>query len=102
MRYSGGICMMWLALVIFAIGIAFGFFHKGTEDYRGLLRNGAITGVIISVVLVLLSMVLLPEYISSGLAFLGAFGILIEIVISVIIFIIGAFVGDKIERVIRK
>ena len=94
--------MMWLAFVIFAVGIAFGFFHKGTEDYRGLLRNGAIIGVVVSVVLLLLSMLLLPAYISSGFAFLGAFGILIEIVVCVIIFVIGAFAGDQLERVIRK
>ncbi|MDD1693119.1 MAG: hypothetical protein LUQ71_00185 [Methanoregula sp.] len=94
--------MMWLALVNFVIGIAFGFFHKGKEEYRDLLRNGAITGVIISIVLLGLSMVLLPGYISSGLAFVGMFGLLILIIIFVIIFVIGAFVGDQLEHIIRK
>jgi len=94
--------MMWLALVNFAIGIAFGFFHQGTEDYRDLFRNGAITGVIISIVLLLLSMVLLPGYISSGFAFVGVFGILITIAIFVIIFVIGTFAGDQLEHFIRK
>jgi len=94
--------MIWLALVDFVFGIVFGFIHKGREDYRGLLRNGAIAGVIISIVLLLLTMVLVPAYTSSGLAFLGSFGILIEIVIFVIVFVIGAFAGDQIERVVRK
>ncbi|MCK9632759.1 MAG: hypothetical protein M0R30_14100 [Methanoregula sp.] len=94
--------MMWIALVIFAIGIVFGFVHKGTEDYRGLIRNSAIAGVVISVILLLLSMVLLPGEVSSGYAIVGVFGLLVQIIIFVAIFIIGAFVGDKLEQVIRK
>ena len=94
---------MWpLVLVNLVIGIAFGFFHKGAESYRDILRNGAITGVIISVVLLGLSMVLLPGMISSGFAFVGVFGFLILLIIFVIIFIIGAFVGDKLEHIMRK
>jgi hypothetical protein len=38
----------------------------------------------------------------SGFAFVGVFGLLVQLIIFVIIFIIGAFVGDKLEQVIRK
>ncbi|MDD1690959.1 MAG: hypothetical protein LUQ66_09890 [Methanoregula sp.] len=96
------VVMMLLALVDLVIGIAFGFFHKGAEDYRGLIRNSAITGVILSIVLLVLSAWLLPEEITSGFAFVGVFGLLVQLIIFVIIFIIGAFVGDKLEQVIRK
>lgn len=84
------------------IGIAFGFFHKGREDYWGILKNGAIVGVVISVLIVLISMLLAPGSISFGFGAMGAAGIIIEIVVFVIIFIAGSFIGDQVERVVRK
>jgi len=94
---------MWLlVLVNLILGIAFGFFHKGAESYRDILRNGAIGGVIISVVLLGLSTVLLPDEIASGFGIVGVFGFLVLILVFVVIFVIGAFAGDKLEHVIRK
>ena len=65
---------MWFELLNFIMGIAFGFFHRGKEDLAGILRNGAIAGII-----------------------LGVFGIFVEIIIFVLIFIVGAFIGDWLE-----
>ena len=93
---------MWLELLNFIIGIAFGFFHHGKEDYMGLLRNGAITGSIMSIVLVLVLMFLVPDDISNYVGFLGVFGIFIVLVLFVFIFIVGAFIGDWLEGVLKR
>jgi hypothetical protein len=92
---------MWLELLTLVIGIAFGFFHKGKEDYRGILRNGAIIGIVMGVLSVLISMLLAP---GSGLTvdFPGTVGTVLVIILYVIIMIVGAFIGDRLERIIRK
>jgi putative flippase GtrA len=93
---------MWLALLDFAIGIGFGFAHKGTESYKEMLKNSAIAGVVMSIILLVLSAVMLPAEFASGSLVPGILGILITIIIYVIIFVIGTFVGDKLEQIFRK
>jgi len=93
---------MWLELLNFIIGIAFGFFHHGKEDFMGILKNGAIIGIVLGIIFVLVSMFLVPGGISIGVGFLGVFGIFIEIMIFVLIFIVGAFIGDWLEGVLKK
>ena len=91
-----------IGLLNFIIGIAFGFFHKGKDDYQGILRNGAITGIILGIFFVLLSIVLSPGDISTSVGFLGIFGIFIVIIMFVIIFIAGVFIGDRLENILKK
>lgn len=93
---------MWFELLNFIIGIAFGFFHHGKEDLLGILRNGAIIGIVLGIIFVLLSALLVPEGISISVGFLGVFGIFIQIIMFVIIFIVGAFIGDLLERILKK
>jgi len=93
---------MWLELLNFIIGIAFGFFHHGKEDLMGILKNSAIIGIVLGIIFVLVSVFLVPGDISIGIGFLGVFGIFIEIMIFVIIFIVGAFIGDWIESILKK
>jgi hypothetical protein len=93
---------MWLELLNFIMGISFGFFHHGKEDLTGILRNSAIIGIVLGIIFVLVSMFVVPGGISSDVGFLGVFGIFIEILIFVIIFIVGAFIGDWLEGVLKK
>jgi len=93
---------MWLELLNFIIGVTFGFFHRGKEDLTGILRNSAIIGIILGIIFVLVSMFLVPGGISGDVGFLGVFGIFIEILIFVIIFIVGAFIGDGLEGLLKK
>jgi uncharacterized membrane protein len=93
---------MWLELLNFIIGIAFGFFHHGKEDLMGILKNSAIIGIVLGIIFVLVSMFLVPGGISSDVGFLGVFGFFIEIIIFVIIFIVGAFIGDWLESILKK
>ena len=93
---------VWLELLNFIIGISFGFFHRGKEDLMGILRNSAIVGLILGIIFVLVSMFLVPGGTSIGVGFLGVFGIFIVIIIYVVIFIVGAFIGDRLEGVLKK
>jgi hypothetical protein len=93
---------MWFELLNFIIGIAFGFFHRGKEDRLGILRNGAIIGIVLGILLIIVSMFLVQGGISISVGFLGIFGIFIEIIIFVIIFIAGTFIGDWLEGVTKK
>jgi hypothetical protein len=93
---------MLFELLAFVIGIAFGFIHKGKEDYMGILRNGIIVGTVVGIVSVLATMYLVPGGMSLSFGFLGAFGIILIVVIFVIILVLGAFIGDRIERIMRK
>jgi len=93
---------VWLELLNFIIGIAFGFFHRGKEDFVGILKNSAIIGLVLGSIFVLASMFLLPEGISIGDGFLGVYRIFIVIILFVIIFIMGALIGDWIEGALKK
>ncbi len=101
MLLKQGICM-WFELFTFIMGIAFGFFHRGKEDCMGLLRNGAITGIMMGILLVLVSIFLIPGQINLDVGFLGVFGIFIVIILFVIIFILGSFIGDQLEGFWKK
>jgi hypothetical protein len=92
----------WFYLLNFIIGIAFGFFHRGKEDFMGILRNGAIAGLVLGIAFVLISRVFVLGGLSLGLGFLGIFDIFIIIIIYVIIFMVGAFIGDKLEGLRKK
>ena len=92
---------VWLELLNFIIGISFGFFHRGKEDFNGILRNSAIVGIVLGIIFVLASKYLLPAGIMNEVTFQGVFGIFITILIFVIIFIVGAFIGDWLEGVLK-
>ena len=93
---------MWLELLNFVIGIAFGFFHRGKEDFVGILKNSAIIGLVLGSIFVIASMFLVPEGISIDVSFLGVYRIFIVIFLFVIIFVMGALIGDWLEGVLKK
>jgi hypothetical protein len=93
---------MLLEILNLILGIAFGFFHKGKEDYYSLLKNGVIVGLVLGIVFVLAARYLVPGGMSIDIGFLGTPGIFIEIFFFVVIFILGAFAGDWLERGVRK
>ena len=93
---------MWLELLNFIFGIAFGYLHHGKEDLMGILRNGAIAGIFLGIIFVLVSIFFVPEGASINVSFLGVFGIFIVIIVFVLIFIVGAFIGDWFEGILKK
>ena len=93
---------MMLVLLDLIIGIVFGFVHKGKEDYGGLLRNSAISGLVIGIIFILLSAFFFPDQASLIGGFTGILGIFVLIILYVIIFIIGAFIGDVFESKLKR
>jgi len=89
-------------LLDLVIGIAFGFFHRGKEDYAGILRNGAIAGIVAGVVFVLVMNILAPGTLTATFGYLGPLGVIVEILIFLVIFMAGTFIGDQIENAMKK
>ncbi len=93
---------MLLELLNLVLGIALGFFHKGKEDYYGFLKNGVIVGLVLGIIFVLAAQYLLHGGLSVDFGYLGPAGFFIEIFLFLVIFIMGTFIGDWLERVVRK
>ena len=91
-----------ILLLNLILGIVFGFIHRGKEDYTGLLRNGAIAGLLLGIIFVLASNYLIPRGMSIDIGIPGVLGIFSEIFIFLILFLLGAFIGDKIEGIRKK
>lgn len=89
---------MMLEILNLLIGIVFGFIHRGKENYTNLLKNGALAGLLLGIIFVLAAEFLVPGWESIGaFGFPGVLGIFIEILLFLIIFIAGVFIGDRIE-----
>jgi hypothetical protein len=93
---------MWFEILTLILGIAFGFFHRGKEDYYSLLKNGVVVGLFLGIVFALAARYLGGGGTSLGIGDYGAPGFFIEIFIFLVIFIMGSFAGDWLERVFRK
>lgn len=93
---------MWFELLNLILGIVFGFFHKGKEDYYSLLKTGVIVGLVLGIVSVLAAQNIVHGGTSLDFGEFGAAGFFIEIFIFLVIFILGAFAGDQLERIFRK
>jgi hypothetical protein len=93
---------MWMFLLILLIGIVFGYVRKGKQDLWGLLRTGALVGVVLGAILGVIAFFLAPGGIGLALGFLGAVGIFIAFILLVILFIVGVFIGDYIEKAMEK
>jgi hypothetical protein len=93
---------MLVELLDLLVGLVFGFLHKGKEDYGNILRNAAIAGIGAGIIFLLITILLAPGSMSISFSSLGAIGFIIEILIFVIIFVTGAFIGDQIERLMHR
>ena len=93
---------MWFELLILVTGIAFGYLQKGKEDFRGFLKTGAIIGIVLAVLFGFVAFLFAPGAIGRGLGMAGGIGIFIGVILLVIIFLAGAFIGDWLEGMQKK
>ncbi len=93
---------MWFELLNLILGIAFGFVHRGKEDYYALLKNGVVVGLVLGIIFVLAAQYVIHGGMSIDIGSFGAAGFFIGIFLFLIIFILGAFIGDRLERIFRK
>lgn len=89
--------MVLFETLSFVIGIIYGYANPGRENRGRLLRNGLLIGIVLGIIFVGLGMLM-----GSGLLVLGVVSvfaaIFIEILILTVLFILGTWIGDWLER----
>jgi len=85
-----------LEILIFIIGIIYGYMKPGKEDRATLLKKGVVIGIILGAIMVVLGL-----FGGKGILLLGSLVgavVFIEVIILAILFIIGTYIGDMLER----
>ena len=85
-----------LEILIIIIGIIYGYMKPGKEDRSALLKKGAIIGIILGAIMVVLGLIG-----GGGILLLGGLAgaaVFIEVIILAVLFIIGTYIGDMLER----
>jgi hypothetical protein len=85
-----------LEILIILIGIIYGYMRPGKEDRSALLKKGVIIGIILGVIMVVLGLIGGREILLLG-SLVGAV-VFIEVIILAVLFIIGTYIGDMLER----
>lgn len=99
-----------LSIIIVIFGIVYGFFNKGTENYLKILFKGLKIGLSIGIIIGIIVFLFgtLAGGIIAGLTgglLVGISGTILFIILIGIItieFIIGVFVGDVLEKLLRR
>ncbi|MCE8424248.1 MAG: hypothetical protein J5U17_00540 [Candidatus Methanoperedens sp.] len=85
-----------LEILIIIIGIIYGYMKPGKEDRSALLKKGVVIGIILGAIMVVLGLIG-----GGGLLLLGGLAgvaVFIEVIILAVLFIIGTYIGDMLER----
>jgi len=94
--------MVNLDLLIILAGVVYGYVRPGKEDKMKILKNGFKWGLVIGVVLGIIGFILKRSLVALGAGVAGVFVILIVALAITIEFIIGTFLGDLLEGVLKK
>lgn len=82
-------------LVIFLVGIAYGYMVKGKTDKSEVFKKGLLWGVVVAIVVALLGFLFNVNPLGLGDA--GFLGIVLSFVVLTLLFILGVWIGDWIE-----
>ena len=85
-----------LEISIIIIGIIYGYMKPGKEDRSALLKNGVVIGIILGGIMVVLGLIG-----GRGILLLGTLVgavVFIEVIILAVLFIIGTYIGDMLQR----
>jgi len=85
-----------LEILIIIIGIIYGYMKPGKEDRSALLKKGVVIGIILGAVMVVLGLIGGRWILLLG-SLAGVF-VFVEVIILAILFIIGTYIGDMLER----
>ncbi len=85
-----------LEILIIIFGIIYGYMKPGKEDRSALLKKGVVIGIILGAIMVVLGLIggrwiLLLGTLAGAVVF-------IEVIILAVLFIIGTYIGDMLER----
>ena len=89
-----------MSILIIIIGIIYGYMKPGKEDSSALLKKGVVIGIILGAIMVVLGLSVGGRgYLLLG-SLSGAIGVFvfIEVIILTILFILGTYIGDMLER----
>jgi len=85
-----------LEILIIIIGIIYGYMKPGKEDRSTLLKKGVVIGIILGAIMVVFGLIA-----GRGILLLGGLvgaAVFIEVIILTVLFIIGSYIGDMLER----
>jgi hypothetical protein len=85
-----------LEILIIIIGIIYGYMKPGKEDRSALFKKGVVIGIILGAIMVVLGLIG-----GKGILLLGSLvgaAVFIEVIILAVLFIIGTYIGDMLER----
>ncbi len=82
----------WLSLLI---GAGYGYFKKGKQDKSELFKTGFLWGLIIAVVLAAIGALTGGSALGLGRGFIG---IILSVLIILVLFVLGVWLGDLIEE----
>lgn len=85
-----------LQILIVIIGIIYGYMKPGKEDRSALLKRGVVIGIILGAIMVGLGLLLGRTILLLG-GIVGVY-LFIEVIILAVLFIIGTYIGDMLER----
>jgi hypothetical protein len=85
-----------LEILIIIIGIIYGYTKPGKEDRSALLKKGVVIGIILGAILVALGLIGGRWILLLGT--LAGVYLFVEVIILAILFIIGTYIGDMLER----
>jgi hypothetical protein len=82
-------------VIVFLVGILYGFFTPGRQDKGRLLRNGIIIGLVLALVFALLGAFAGANPLGFGGS--GFVGIFVSALVLTILFVLGVWLGDLLE-----
>lgn len=85
-----------MAILIIIIGIIYGYMKPGKEDRSALLKKGVVIGIILGAITVVLGLLVGGGFLLFG-SVVGV-AIFIEVIILAVLFVIGTYIGDMLER----
>ena len=86
----------WLALLI---GLAYGFFTPGQQDLKVLLKKGIVIGIVVGLILAVLGFIMDFSILGLGGGIVWA---VISGIVVALIFVLGVWLGDLIEKAVKK
>lgn len=86
-------------LIVFIVGIAYGYMSPGRQDKSTLFKKGLLWGLVIALVLAVIGF-LAPDFspLGSTVGAMGFLGVLIAAVVLTLVFILGVWLGDWLEH----
>lgn len=85
-------------LVIFVVGLLYGYLAKGKQDKSDILKRGLIIGLILGLVLAVLGLLVGSPALGVG----GGLAVVWSFLILSLLFILGVWLGDLLEGATRK